>query len=458
VPRTWLHLGLGAFHRAHQAVFLQRLHAQGDEAWLLAGGNLRGDLEPAIAQLRSRGGAYTLETAGPDGQRQYERIRSIREVVAWDASLAGLRRIGASAETALISFTVTEGGYALDAAGALAEDSLPVQEALAAFRAGQPGSTWHGALACLLRDRMRAGAGAVTLLSCDNLRHNGDRSRAALLRFLDLAGDTQLRDWVEANTRSPNCMVDRITPRATAEVARRVKAATGEDDPCALMAESFIQWVVEDDFIAGRPTWERVGAELVRDVQPYEEAKIRLLNATHSCIAWAGALAGHSFIHEGARDPAVRAFAHRYATEGAMPLLEPSPLDVGLYRDTVLQRFGNAAILDTIQRVASDSFAKVPAFVAPSVRESLARGRPLDALALPAALLAAFLCRWASGRLRFEHQDSAMRPEEGRAVASAAQPARALAASETLWGSAAREPAWAEAVQRAFDGLPAALR
>ena len=163
--------------------------------------------------------------------------------------------------------------------------------------------TIYAALTAILRARRAAGAGPVTLLNCDNLRHNGERFRSGLLQFLDLVGDTGLRAWVEVHTTSPNAMVDRITPRPAPEVRERVKAATGIDDPAALMGESFIQWVIEDDFIAGRPAWERVGVEMVKSVQPYEEAKIRLLNATHSCIAWAGTLVGYLYIHEGTHHP-----------------------------------------------------------------------------------------------------------------------------------------------------------
>jgi hypothetical protein len=159
-------------------------------------------------------------------------------------------------------------------------------------------------------------------------------------------------------------MVDRITPRPPPDVAERVKAATGVDDAAPVMAESFIQWVVEDRFGAGRPAWERVGVEMVASVHAHEEAKIRILNASHSCIAWAGTLRGLSFIHEGVAVPAIRAMAWNYVTDDVIPCLDspahPAPIDLAAYRDSVLDRFGNAFVRDTNQRVAMDGFSKIP--------------------------------------------------------------------------------------------------
>lgn len=444
-----LHLGLGAFHRAHQAVYLQRLADAGDTSWSLCAGNLRPDGEALLDQLRAQGSAYTLETVTPAGDRQYERISSLKEVLPWDEQLTSIISRGADPDTRIVSFTVTEGGYALSPSGTLDTAHPDVVAALAGVRRGLPGTTWHGAMVCLLRERVRRGAGPVTLLCCDNLRHNGDRSRAALLAFIVLLGDTALRDWVEANTTSPNCMVDRITPRPTPDVVERVRTATGADDPCALMAENFLQWVVEDRFAAGRPAWERVGVETTTDVQPYEEAKIRLLNATHSCVAWGGVLAGHAFIHEGMRDPRVRALALAYTEDGAIPLLQGNPLDLPANRDTVLDRFGNAAIRDTSQRVVSHSFAKIPAFFAPSVRGCIARGRPLPPLALPAALFLAFLQKWDRRQLPFEYEDNAMDEGAARAICRSSHPAAALASARALWGDAAGHPAWTAALATA---------
>lgn len=452
-PLRMLHLGLGSFHRAHQAVYMQALHDAGDHRWTLAGGNLRPDMAETIEALHRQHGAYTLETISPSGEHRYQRITAIREVVPYEPSLRRLIELAADPATRILSFTVTEAGYYLDADnrldfGAFADLAADLQRA----RSGQPGNTLYGALTALLRARRAANAGPLTLLNCDNLRHNGERSRAGLLQFIERVGDTALADWVRAHTTSPNAMVDRITPRPAPEVRARVKAATGVDDPAAVMGERFIQWVIEDAFCNGRPAFEAVGVEMVASVQPYEEAKIRLLNATHSCVAWAGTLVGYSYIHEGTLDPAIRRLAFDYATNDAIPVLQPSPIDLGAYRDVVLDRFGNPALCDTNQRVAMDGFAKIPGFIAPTVRERLARDQSIDSVAMLPALFLTFLQRWHRGKLPYAYQDQAMDPGVAHAICAAADPVAAFSGDGTLWGELAGDQrltqALGEAVQR----------
>ena len=326
---------------------------------------------------------------------------------------------------------------------------------LAAVKAGQAGHTIYGGLVSILRARMKAGGGAVTLMNCDNLRHNGERSRGGLLQFIDALGDTALKAWVQEHTRSPNAMVDRITPRPTPDVAERVKAATGWDDKAALMGESFIQWVIEDNFIAGRPEWEKVGVEMVNSVQAHEEAKIRLLNATHSCIAWAGTLAGYLYIHEGTHDAAIRKMAYDYVTDDAIPVLLPCPINLEQYRDVVLDRFGNPAIADTNQRVAMDAFSKIPGMIAPTIRDQLARGGSFDSVAMLPALFLAYLQRWHAGQIPYTYQDQAMDPAVAHAICEAADPVAAYAADTTLWSEMAGHPQLVETLRKAFARVQA---
>ncbi len=453
-PSVMLHLGLGSFHRAHQAVYQHLLHQQGDRRWVLAGGHIRPDMADTIAALQAQGGAYTLETISPAGEHVYTRIASIQRVIAHDPDLQGLVACGAEPSTRIISFTVTEAGYYLDAKNQLDLNFADLAADVAALKAGRAGSTIYGALTQILRARMQQGSGAVTLLNCDNLRHNGDRSRSGLLQFIDLVGDSALKAWVEANTSSPNAMVDRITPRPTPAVRERVKAATGVDDPAALMGESFIQWVIEDRFIAGRPAWEDVGVEMVQSVDAHEEAKIRLLNATHSCIAWAGTLVGYLYIHEGTHDPVIRKMAFDYVTDDVIPVLDtpehPCPINLGQYRDVVLDRFGNPAIQDTNQRVAMDGFSKIPGFMAPTFRERLARGEAIDSVAMLPALFLAYLQRWHAGQIPYTYQDQAMDPAVAHAMCDAADPVAAFCADGPLWGPLASDPRLVSAMRRAF--------
>jgi len=449
-----LHLGLGSFHRAHQALYLHQLQQSGDTRWALAGGNIRPDMAETIDALIAQHGAYTLETVTPQGERAYTRITSIQTVVRHDPMLSGLIRLGADADTRIISFTVTEAGYYLDAKDRLDLNFADLRADLEAVKDGRPGSTIYGALAVILRARMQAHAGAVTLLNCDNLRHNGDRSRSGLLQFLELVGDSDLLAWVKAHTSSPNAMVDRITPRPTPAVAERVLAATGINDPAALMGESFIQWVIEDHFIAGRPAWEAVGVEMVDSVQAYEEAKIRLLNATHSCIAWAGTLVGYTYIHEGTHDPVIRQFAFDYVTDDVIPVLDtpehPCPINLATYRDVVLDRFGNPAIADTNQRVAMDGFSKIPGFIAPTVRERLARNESIASVAMLPALFLAYLQRWHKGQISYEYQDQAMDPTNAHAICESADPVVAFCADQPLWGNLAGDARLVDAMRVAY--------
>src|SRR5215471_2085378 len=433
-----LHLGLGSFHRAHQALYIHRLIESGDDRWVLAGGNTRPDMMELMASLAAQGGAYTLETVTPAGERTYTKVTSIKTVVPYEPSLKGLIGIGADPSTRIISFTVTEAGYYLDARNRLDLSFPDLAADVTAAKQGRPGGTIYAALTAILRERMSRLGGKVTLLNCDNLRHNGERFRGGLLQFIDLIGDAQLREWVTANTSSPNAMVDRITPRPPPEVAERVKQATGWADTAPVMSESFIQWVIEDDFCNGRPAWERVGVEMVESVNPYEEAKIRILNASHTGIAWAGTLVGYGFIHEGTHDPSIRQIAWDYVTNDAIPCLstpeKPSPIDLAAYRDVVLERFGNPAIRDSNQRVAMDGYSKIPGFMAPTVRERLANDASIASVAMLPALFLAFLQRWHRGEIPYTYNDQAMDPRAAHAICEAADPVAAFCQDKVLWG------------------------
>ena len=426
-----VHIGIGAFHRAHQAWYLHRLNLQGDRTWSLAIANIRADMQPVLEALAGQNGVYTLETVTPEGVRDYETISSIKRVIPWEPNLDSLIAAAAEPRCKIISFTVTEGGYYLDEHHRLDHSHADLLADLAGAR-----HTIYGAIAAILAERMAQQAGPVTLLNCDNLRSNGERFLAGLLEFLHTTGQTALYDWTCTHTTSPNSMVDRITPRANDELKIRVKQATGIDDACPVMAERFIQWVIEDDFCAGRPAWETVGAEMVSSVLPYEEAKIRILNASHSCIAWAGTLLGLEYIHEGTTNPAIRQMAYDYISDDVIPCLTPSPIDLAAYRDVVLARFGNPFIQDTNQRVAADGFSKIPGFILPTLKESFARGvEPLSTALLP-ALFFVFLQRWHTGSLPYAYQDGTMDAEAAHAIFAGADPLT-LFCADRMWGSLA---------------------
>jgi D-arabinitol 4-dehydrogenase len=448
-----LHIGAGSFHRAHQAWYLHRLNEAREPSephWALTVGNIRSDMNAVLEALAAQNGAYTLETVTPQGERAYETIRSIERVLPWQADLAGLIEAGSDPACRIIAFTVTEGGYYLDE-----HNHLDTANADLAADLQGAHKTIYGALAAILEARMKLNAGPVTLQTCDNLRSNGERFHAGMSEFLEQRGDTALRAWFDAHTASPNSMVDRITPRPTDDVRERVRAATGYDDACPVMGEAFIQWVIEDHFCAGRPAWEKVGAELVESVMPYEEAKIRILNATHSCIAWAGTLVGLRYIHEGTIDPDIQKFAYDYVTQDVIPCLTPSPLDLARYRDVVLDRFSNPYIQDTNQRVAADGFSKLPGFIAPTLSECFARGVEPAATAMLPALFFRFLDRWQAGKLPYEYQDGVMDERVARAFFTTPDPLAAFCADRLLWGSMAQTPALENALRGALARVDA---
>lgn len=442
----WLHIGAGSFHRAHQAWYLHRLIAAGDSRWSIALANIRDDATPLLDTLAEQQGQYVLETVTPQGVRQYETITSISKVIPWDNELAALTAQGAKPETRVISFTVTEGGYYLDNQFNLDRANADIQaDLLGACR------TIYGTMAQLLARRKQLNGDPVTLLNCDNLRHNGERFRHGLMQFLQLRKESELIAWIDSHTRCPNTMVDRITPRPAPEVAERVAEATGFQDRAPVMGEAFIQWVIEDDFINGRPALENVGVEMVEFVLPYEEAKIRILNASHSCIAWAGTLIGQSFIHESTGTPAIHQLAYDYVTQDVIPSLTPSPLDLAAYRDVVLERFSNPYIRDTNQRVAADGFSKIPGFITPTLQECYQRGQEPKATAMLPALFFVFMQRWHQGQLPYEYQDGILDAAAVHQMFAAADPVAVFASDEKLFNTLAHSGAFSQLLRQSID-------
>jgi D-arabinitol 4-dehydrogenase len=443
---VWLHIGSGSFHRAHQAWYLHRLLAKGDNSWSIALGNIREDGVPLLNALQAQGGKYVLETVTPQGEREYETITSIQKIIAWDNELAALVAQGADPHTRVISFTVTEGGYYLDNQFNLDQQNADIQADL------QGGCrTIYGAIGHILARRIALKGGDITLLNCDNLRHNGERFRHGLLQFLALRQQHDISDWVKNHTRSPNTMVDRITPRPSPDVAVRVAQATGFEDRVPVMGEAFIQWVIEDDFIAGRPHLEEAGVEMVESVLPYEEAKIRILNASHSCIAWAGTLTGQRFIDESTRTPSICQMAYDYVTEDVIPSLTPSPLDLARYRDVVLERFSNPHIQDTNQRVAADGFSKIPGFITPTLQECYQRGQTPRATAMLPALFFVYMQQWHLGLLPYEYQDGILDAPAVHALFSSADPVAQFAADEKLFAGLAGDKAFTELMRQSVE-------
>lgn len=430
---TWLHIGLGSFHRAHQAWYFNELIESGDDSWTIAAGNIRNDSEHTVEAMLAQNGEYVLETVSPHDEREYEVIKSIKQPIRWAADLAPLIAVGAAENTRVIAFTVTEAGYYLDSKFKLVQNDTALQ---ADLKGGH--ETIYGVIAKILRERMKLSDGRVTLLCCDNVRHNGERFHDGLVEFLQLTDQNDLIDWLAQNATTPNTMVDRIVPRPAEDLPARIKEKTGIDDKAPVMGETFIQWVIEDNFKDDiRPALEKVGVELVESVIPYEEAKIRVLNVPHAAIAWAGTLQGELFIHDSTLNDKVRQVAYDYVTEDVIASLGNDLIDLRKYRDVVLERFTNPHIKDTNQRVAADGFSKIPAQIQPTLIERYKQGARPAATALIPAIFFVFMEQWHQGKLPYAYQDGILDEAAVHAMFESDDPIHVFATDKALFGELA---------------------
>ncbi|MGQ4618788.1 mannitol dehydrogenase family protein [Nocardia sp. R7R-8] len=387
-----VHFGVGGFHRAHQAMYVDRLLERGlGQDWGICGvGVLPGDRRMRDV-LRAQDGLYTLSTVTPDGTWTTRTIGSLVEYrYAPDDPEAVVAKL-ADPVTRIVSLTITEGGYHIAAAtGEFDPDDPAIRADLAATA---PPGTVVGLVTEALARRRSRGVAPFTVLSCDNIEGNGNVARRMFGAFAALR-DPGLGAWVAEQVRFPNSMVDRITPvtppGATAEIERRY----GIIDRWPVVTEPFAQWVLEDSFGLGRPAFEEVGVQLVADVTPYELMKLRLLNASHQALCYFGYLSGYRLVHEAAQDPVFRRFLTRYLDTEATPTLRAVPgVDLGDYKRTLLDRFANPAIGDTIARLCAESSDRIPKWLLPVVRAQLAAGGPLDC----SAAVVASWARYAEG-------------------------------------------------------------
>ena len=386
-----VHIGLGNFHRAHMAVYLDDLFAMGlDHDWAILGAGVRaGDarMRDALLAQDCLSTVIELDPTGHSARRIGAMVGFI-EVQADNAAL-----IAAMADPAIriVSLTVTEGGYYVDAATGSFDPSSADIVADAANPA-RP-ATAFGAILAALRLRKAAGVAAFTVMSCDNLPGNGHVTRAAVIGLARLS-DPDFADWVAANVAFPNGMVDRITP-ATGPRERTMAAAFGlSDDPVPVTCEPFRQWVLEDHFPMGRPALEKVGVTFTSHVHEFETMKIRILNGGHAIIAYPGGLKGIEAVHDAMADPTIRAFLDAVETREILPIVPPVPgQDLNEYKALILQRFSNPQVMDQVRRLCLDGTNRQPKFIIPSIRDVLAAGGQADGL----TLLSAMWCRYCAG-------------------------------------------------------------
>ena len=376
-----VHLGLGGFHRAHMARFTHSLMERRPDmlGWGIVGAGLLPADRRMHDALAPQDGLYTLvERSGTAETASV--IGSIARLIhAGDSSAALLAAID-QPSIRIVSLTVTENGYCLNPA----TKRLDTAHALIAHDLAHPGQSKSavGIIVEAYRRRMAAGQAAFTALSCDNIQHNGNVLRQAVLELARLR-DPALAAWIEREARFPNTMVDRITPVTAPEDVADLTARYGIVDNWPVFAETFTQWVIEDDFAQGRPAWEDVGAQFVADVSPYEFMKLRLLNASHLAVASLGRLAGYSYIDETMRDDTLRRYMQALMDRETGPTLPPVPgIDLAQYKATLIERFANPTIKDTVERVNTD--APLNVLVDP-IRDRLKQGESVDLLALALA-------------------------------------------------------------------------
>ncbi|NKI31739.1 mannitol dehydrogenase family protein [Croceivirga thetidis] len=365
-----VHIGVGGFHRSHQAFYLHRLIQENTESdWGICGVGLREADRNMFNVLNRQDGLYTLITQHPNGTTENEIIGSISEyLLAVDTPQEVIEKM-AHPNTKIVSLTITEGGYNFNATtGEFNFENPDVRHELA--HPEEP-KTVYGYLTSALRKRRSNSLPPFTIMSCDNIQHNGTIARKMLLAFAKKQ-DSELADWIEKEVAFPNSMVDRITPVTTQEVISDLKDVHNLEDQWPVVCEPFIQWVVEDNFSNGRPPLEKVGVQFVSDVTPYEKMKIRLLNAGHSVLGIPGAIHGHLTINDCINDKVFAVFMRHFMDEEVTPILgEIEGIDIEKYKDTLTERFSNPNIKDGVSRICSESSAKLPKFLIPTIEENL---------------------------------------------------------------------------------------
>lgn len=367
-----VHIGVGGFHRSHQAYYTDTLLGEYNALkWGICGIGIREANRKMAGVLERQDGLYTLITQHPDGHMENRIIGSLTEfILAVDQPELAINKM-ADANTKIVSLTITEGGYNINTSGVFDFNNAAVVHDLKHPNAPQ---TVFGFLAAALRKRKNEGLPPFTVLSCDNVEHNGDVAKYTLLAFTSKQ-DQELGRWIEEHVCFPNSMVDRITPVTRLKDIEYLRDALGLKDEWPVTCEPFIQWVVEDNFSNGRPPYEHVGVQFVQDVSPYEKMKLRLLNAGHSVLGIPGAVYGHQTINACMEDVVFSTFMRTFMDAEATPVLDTvEGIDLKHYKDTLEERFSNPNIKDSVSRICSESSAKLPKFLIPTLRENLQRG------------------------------------------------------------------------------------
>lgn len=383
-----VHIGLGNFHRAHQAIYLDRLFSMGnDHDWAIVGAGIKPIDAETRAKLEKQDWLTTVVELDPKGLTAHV-CGSMIDFVAIDQG--DLLETLAKPWVRIVSLTITEGGYFIDATTGGFQIDHP--EIVADIEQPDKPTTVFGVMIAALARRRSANLPAFTIMSCDNIPGNGDVSRAAIIG-LARAVSSDLAEWIENHVAFPNGMVDCITPATSGRERGLVRDIFGIEDESPVVCEPFRQWVLEDKFSAGRPSLEKVGVEFVREVAPYELMKLRILNGGHAALAYPAALLGFEFVHDAMADPSIRDYLQKLEHAEIIPTVPKiEGVDFAVYFDQVQQRFSNAAVGDTIARLCFDGSNRQPKFILPIISDRLRAGAPIPGLALEIALWCRYCC------------------------------------------------------------------
>ena len=423
-----LHIGVGGFHRAHQAVYLDRLlQKYGPSEWGICGvGLMPGDRQMKEA-LVPQDLLYTVMERSAEQTEAYIVGSMVEYLLAADNLDAVLDKM-AALETKIISLTITEGGYFYSSA----TDEFLLSDKRIQNDLAHP-ETPATAIGCIvegLKRRRDRGGAKVTILSCDNLPENGRVSQKAIEGYAQ-ARDLNLYRWIQENVSFPNSMVDRITPATTAAVLQELREHFSLDDAWPVVTEPFIQWVIEDNFVAGRPKLEEVGVQFVPEVMPYELMKMQLLNASHSLMGYLGYLAGFEYIDQVAREQEFRSYILRYMDQEVTPILAPVPgINLEEYKQTLLERFSNPKIKDQLTRICFDGSSKIPKFVLPVILKQLDAGGSFSCAALCIAAWFRYLTGKDEKGQTFAINDPLAEPLQKAALEGGESPEKLLAFPE----------------------------
>lgn len=448
-----VHLGVGGFHRAHQAMYLDALMNRGEALdWGIVGVGVLPHDRRIAETLQAQDGLYTLVQKHPDGRLEARVVGSIvRMLLAPDDPEAVLQAM-ADPRVRIVSLTITEGSYLVNqATGEFDPDHPSIQPDLVP---GAVPATAFGLIVEALRRRRAAGVAPFTVMSCDNLPGNGDVARSTITAFARLL-DPELAVWMREHVAFPNGMVDRITPVTSPEDVRRVADELGVDDGWPVVCEPFTQWVLEDEFPSGRPPFEDAGVQMVDDVVPFELMKLRLLNASHQALCYLGYLSGYRYAHEVCQDPVFVDLLLGYMREEGLPTLPEVPgTDLEDYTRTLVERFANPEVRDTLARLCAESSDRIPKWLVPVIRDDLDAGRPVER----SALVVAAWARYAEG---VDEQGEPIEVVDHRKEAVMAAAARraedplAFLRDPTLFGDLAERPAFTEPYLRHLESLHA---